>query len=56
MNIIFCKRPNKSRQFAFSVPDNLVPYIAKDMDGLVETKKGLQMARTVTENRGQPNE
>lgn len=48
MNIIFCKHPNKSHQFAFTVPDNLVPYITKDMDVLVETKKGLQMARTVT--------
>lgn len=48
MNIIFAKHANHQKQFAFSVPDYLVPHIKKDMDVLVETKKGLQMARTVT--------
>ena len=48
MNIIFAKHATHQKRFAFIVPNELVPHIKKDMDVLVETKKGLQMARTVT--------
>lgn len=48
MNIVFAKHAHHQKQFAFSVPDNLVPYVTKDMDVVVETKSGLKLARTVT--------
>lgn len=47
MNIIFAKHGD-SRSFCFAVPDELSPYLKKDMRVLVETKLGLDVATTTT--------
>lgn len=48
MNIVFVKHGAASCEYAFSVPEPLVPYIKKDQEVYVETMRGLAPGRTTT--------
>jgi hypothetical protein len=48
VNVVFVKHPGCRNKYAFSVPDNLVPYVKKGTDMLVETRHGLELAQAVT--------
>jgi hypothetical protein len=48
MNIVFVKH-GCSKEYCFSVPDELVPYVKKNMTVLVKTQRGLDTGTTTTD-------
>lgn len=48
MNIVIVKHNNSPKEFAFYVPDELVPYVKKGQGVLCQTMHGLAYATTTT--------
>lgn len=48
MNIVFVKHSNSPKEFAFYVPDELIPFVKKGQGVLCSTMYGLAYATTTT--------
>lgn len=48
MNIVMVKHNNSPKEFAFYVPDELVPYVKKGQGVLCQTMHGLAYGTTMT--------
>ena len=48
MNIVLVKHNDHPKQFAFYVPDELIPFVKKDQGVLCQTMRGLAYGTTTT--------
>lgn len=48
MNIVLVKHNDQPKQFAFYVPDELIPFVKKDQGVLCQTMRGLAYGTTTT--------
>lgn len=48
MNVVLVKHNDQPKQFAFYVPDELIPFVKKDQGVLCQTMRGLAYGTTTT--------